>query len=93
MSGEFQIAETATFQKRVESPEYRRYYERIKNEVYPKLRGNPYFGPNVKRLQGELKSIFRYRMGNYRLFYTVDPDKMRIYILELHDRKDAYKKR
>ena len=62
-------------------------------DVYPRLRSNPYFGPNIRRLQGELKSIFRYRMGDYRLFYTIDPDNRRIYILELQNRKDAYKKR
>jgi mRNA-degrading endonuclease RelE of RelBE toxin-antitoxin system len=32
-------------------------------------------------------------MGDYRLFYTIDPDKMRIYILERQNRKDTYKKR
>ncbi len=91
-SDEFHIAETATFQKRVTSRGFQRYYQRIVDSVYPRLRNNPYFGPNIKRLKGELKSIFRYRIGDYRLFYTIDPDTKRVYVLELEDRKDAYRK-
>jgi mRNA interferase RelE/StbE len=90
-SGEFEIAETATFQKHVESRSFRRYYQKILESVYPRLRSNPYSGPNIKRLKGELKSIFRYRIGDYRLFYTIDPETRRVYILEFANRKDAYR--
>jgi mRNA interferase RelE/StbE len=62
-------------------------------DVYPRLRTNPYSGPNIKRLKGELKSVFRYRIGDYRLFYLIDPKEKRVYILELQSRKDAYKKK
>ena len=88
---EFSIAETATFLKRIESRDYERYYEKIVEEIYPRLRRNPHFGPNIKRLKGNLKSLFRYRIGDYRLFYTTDLEKKRIYILELENRKDAYR--
>ena len=74
------------------APAYQRRYQKILKDVYPRLRTNPYSGPNIRRLTGNLKSIFRYRIGDYRLFYTVDPSGRRVYILELHDRKDAYKK-
>jgi mRNA interferase RelE/StbE len=77
----------------VAAPAYRRHYQKILKEVYPRLRANPYSGPNMRRLTGNLKCIFRYRIGDYRLFYTIDPAEQRVYILELHDRKDAYKKR
>jgi len=72
---------------------YQRYYQKIIKEVYPRLRTNPYLGPSIRRLRGDLQSIFRYRIGDYRLFYTIDPDNKRVYILELQDRKDAYKKK
>jgi mRNA interferase RelE/StbE len=61
-------------------------------DVYPRLSANPYFGPNIKQLKGDLKSIFRYRIGDYRLFYTIDPKKGYVYILALENRKDSYKK-
>ena len=56
------------------------------------MRSNPYQGPNIRRLKGNLKSVFRYRIGDYRLFYTVDAENRRIYILELENSKDAYKR-
>ncbi len=92
LSDEFQIAETATFTKGVQTAIHKRYHQKLIKNVYPRLRINPYFGPNIKRLKGELKSIFRYRIGDYRLFYTIDPDNKYVYILALENRKDSYKK-
>jgi mRNA interferase RelE/StbE len=76
----------------MKSSAYRRYYQKLIEDVYPRLRGNPYLGPNIKRLKGDLKSIFRYRIGDYRLFYTIDPKKKYVYILALENRKDSYRK-
>jgi mRNA interferase RelE/StbE len=90
-SNKFKIAETLTFQKKIGSKAYKRYYSRIKDNIYPKLRDNPYFGPNIKRLKGELNSIYRYRVGDYRLFYTVDPENGLVFILDFIHRKDAYR--
>ena len=92
-SHEYEIAETATFQKGIGTAACQRHYQKIINDVYPPLRINPYYAPNIRRLTGNLQSVFRYRFGDYRLFYTIDPEKKRVYILELHDRRDAYKKR
>ena len=93
MSDEFQIAETTTFRKGLEAKGHQEYYKRLTENIYPRLKTNPYYGPNIKRLKGDLKSIFRYRIGDYRLFYTVDPQKKHVYILALENRKDAYKKK
>jgi mRNA interferase RelE/StbE len=79
------------FQGRIESREFRRYYVRIKDGIFPRLRENPYYGPNIKRLKGELSDIFRYRIGDYRLFYTVDADRRMVFILDLIRRKNAYR--
>ncbi len=91
-SNEFQIAETATFKEGVQAAIPKRYYEKLIKDVYPRLRSNPYFGPNIKRLKGAMRSILRYRIGDYRLFYTVDPERKYVYILALENRKDSYKK-
>ena len=87
----FSIAETKTFQKKIESRQYRNYYEKIKEVIYPQLKENPYLGNNIKRLKGELSNIFRYRIGDYRLFYTIDPEKRIIFIMDFENRKDAYR--
>jgi len=90
-SNDFNIAEAHSFQKKIESQELRRYYNKIRTIIYPVLRQNPYHGPNIKRLKGKLKSIYRYRIGNYRLFYTIDKEKMLVFILDFIHRKEAYR--
>jgi len=91
-SNDFQIAETATYREKVESKTFIRFSDRIRDNIYPRLRTNPYFGPNIKRLKGELSSIYRYRMGDYRLFYIIDAIKKLVFILDIVHRKEAYRK-
>jgi mRNA interferase RelE/StbE len=91
LSINFQIAETQTFQIQIASWAYDRHYSRIKENIYPALRDNPFFGNNIKRLKGELSSIFRYRIGDYRIFYTINSEKKVIFILDIVHRKDAYR--
>jgi mRNA interferase RelE/StbE len=91
LSSSFRIAETLTFQKKIESGAYKQYYSKIKENIYPALRNSPFFGPNIKRLKGEFRSIYRYRIGNYRVFYMVDSEKKMVFILDITHRKDAYR--
>jgi mRNA interferase RelE/StbE len=92
LSEDFRIAETATFRKGLETQGYQRHFKKLTESIYPRLKENPYYGPNIKRLKGDLKSVFRYRLGDFRLFYTVDPEKKYVYILTLRNRRDSYKK-
>jgi len=73
----YEIAETKTFEK-------------IKNFVYPQLRENPFYGNNIKKLKGELSEFYRYRIGNYRLFYFVEDDKRIVAIIDFKHRQNAY---
>jgi mRNA interferase RelE/StbE len=86
---EFQIAETKGFEKRKGSiaPEL---YEKIKSVVYPQLRRNPYFGPNIKKLKGKFALYYRFRIGNYRLFYLIEADKVLVVVVDLKHRQNAY---
>jgi len=52
---------------------------------------NPHFGPNIKKLKGSFAGVYRYRIGKFRLFYTVDLGKVIVFILDLEKRKDSYK--
>lgn len=87
---EFQIAETKGFTKRKGSiaPEL---YEKIRDVVYPQLRKNPYFGPNIKKLKGKLAPYYRFRIGDYRLFYLIEADKVLVAVVDLKHRQSAYK--
>lgn len=90
MSDKFQIAEVESFQKVIDSNKYRNLYEKIKTYIYPQLRNNPFFGPNIKKLKGNLEKYYRYRIGKYRLFYIADKEKVIVFIVTIKDRKDAY---
>lgn len=86
----FQIAETDSFVKNIQKPKYNKLYKKIVEYVYPMLRRNPYFGPNIKRLKGEFSDYYRYRIGDYRLFYKIENEKIMIFIVDIKHRKDAY---
>jgi mRNA interferase RelE/StbE len=90
LSNIFQIAETETFQRNILKPEFHKLYEKITKYIYPQLRANPFFGPNIKKLKGPLVGLYRYRIGRYRLFYRIDGQKVIVYILDIYDRKDSY---
>ena len=53
LSSSFKIVEAPDFQKKMESSAFRRLYAKIEENAYPKLRGNPFSGPNIKRSKGE----------------------------------------
>ena len=86
----FSIAETKTFSERINRPEFHRYYPKIKDYVYPILRRNPFFGPNIKRLKGEYSDFYRYRIGDYRLFYQISSKTVMVYVVDIEHRSQAY---
>lgn len=59
--------------------------------VYPQIKAEPFWGNNIKKLQGYSPDTWRYRIGKFRLFYIVDQKERVVYILTIDDRKDAYK--
>ena len=87
---DFQIAESKTFQK-VRNKMNPKLYAKIKDIVYPQLRSNPFFGINIKKLKGDFDSYYRYRIGNYRLFYLIENEKVLVVIVDLKHRQSAYK--
>ena len=87
----YKIAETETFEKKISTQKYKFLYKKIIEYIYPILRENPYFGPNIKKLKGEYKEVYRYRIGDYRLFYKLSEETVIIFIIDIENRKDAYK--
>jgi mRNA interferase RelE/StbE len=86
----FEIAETETFQRSISKKEISKIYNKITTYVYPQLRINPFFGKNIKKLKGEFKDVYRYRIGKYRLFYQVAEKQILIFSMDIVKRKDAY---
>ena len=85
------IAETETFSKKINLNKFNRLYNKIFNDVYPILKNNPYYGTNIKKLKGEYKEIYRFRIGDYRLFYKINENESIIFIINIENRQDAYK--
>ena len=91
-SSEFRIFETAEFNKaltRLGPPRFLR--GKLDTYVYPQLRCGPYFGPNIRKLQGYEPATWRYRIGRYRVFYSLDEADRIVFVLTIDDRKDAYR--
>jgi len=85
------IAETETFSKKINLNKFNRLYNKIFNDVYPILKNNPYYGTNIKKLKGEYKEIYRFRIGDYKLFYKINENESIIFIIDIENRQDAYK--
>jgi len=91
-SPEFRIFETNEFKKALARLGPPRFLPRkLETYVYPQLRQGPCFGPNIRKLHGYTPETWRYRIGPYRLFYSVDKDERIVFMLTVDDRKDAYK--
>lgn len=91
MLDNFEIAETENFSSKIEGTKYKKIYKKIQDYIYPHLKLNPFFGNNIKKLKGEFEGVYRYRIGDYRLFYKIENDKVLIIILDIDNRKDAYR--
>lgn len=62
--------------------------EHILQKISLILTTNPFpVGKNPKRLKGEY--AFRLRIGDYRVIYTIESDKVLIYAIR--NRKDVYR--
>lgn len=65
---------------------------KLREYVYPQIQSEPHFGINIKKLKGYSPSTWRYRIGNYRVFYTIDENDQLILLLVVENRDKAYKK-
>ena len=49
--------------------------------------------PNIKRLQAAFSDFYRYRLGDYRLFYTIDERDTVVVVADLHGRPASCRRR
>ena len=68
----------------------KRIVKKLQEYVYPQLRQQPYFGPNIKKLKNYHPDTWRYRIGDYRFFYEIDEKKRLVIILAAENRSEAY---
>ena len=91
---EYRIFETDEFQRNLEklpTRDQENIQAKLTDYAYPRLREQPFFGTNIRKLRGFAPDTWRYRIGRYRVFYTVDEDDRTVYVLTVEARKDAYR--
>jgi len=86
---DFKIAETKNFLK-IKKNIDKKIYDKIINIVYPQLKSNPYYGTNIKKLKEKFEGYYRYRLGNYRLFYLIEEEKVLIVVIDFKHRQSSY---
>jgi mRNA interferase RelE/StbE len=89
----FRIFETNQFQNNIEndfSGQQERIRRKLQTFVYPQLRQQPYFGKNIKKLRSYTPETWRYRIGDYRFFYSIDTRKKIVFMLAADHRGSAY---
>ena len=93
MSDKYKIFETDQFikdLKKIDNPNQRKIYGKIIKSIYPQIKMNPYIGRNIKKLKDYKPETWRYRIGDFRLFYEInDKDKI-INITTIEHRSKAY---
>ena len=91
----FRIFETRRFLRdlaRLGAAVERRMESKLRDDVYPILRANPYFGPNIKRLKNWEPPAWRYRIGDWRFFYEIDEERRVVFMTVADHRKQAYRR-
>ncbi len=90
----YQIFETNYFIKKVEKVFNKNLqnslFKKLRSYIYPQLANNPYLGNNIKKLRNYEPETWRYRIGDYRLFFSIDEEAKIVYIFDFEHRKDAY---
>ena len=61
------------------------------DSCFEDLEKNPLYGNNIKSLTGQLRGLFRYRVGDWRVIYRLFKEKKVVEIVAILPRGDAYK--
>jgi len=69
----------------------KRLERKLHEHVYPVLRQEPHLGPNIKRLRNWDPPTWRYRVGDWRLFYEIDERDRIVLMTAVEHRREAYR--
>ena len=72
---------------------YNRLTERKKNRLskaIKRLKDNPLYGRDIKRLKGKLRGKYRLRVGSFRVVYLIDEKRKVVVIESIGPRGDIY---
>jgi len=89
----YKIFETEQFIndiEKIKGKNQEKLFIKIKEYVYPQLKENPYYGPNIKKLVNWDPETWRYSIRDYRLFYEINENEKIIFIIAFETRGNAY---
>ncbi|MGZ5454014.1 MAG: type II toxin-antitoxin system RelE family toxin [Candidatus Aminicenantales bacterium] len=90
---DFRVFETAQFEadlERISPARKEKIVQKLRAVIYPQLREQPYFGPNIRKLKGFKPETWRYRIGTYRFFYIVDDKEKTVFMVAADTRQQSY---
>jgi mRNA interferase RelE/StbE len=61
------------------------------DECFEALEHNPLHGNNIKALTGNLKGLYRYRVGDWRIIYRLSMKQKVVDIIAILSRGNAYR--
>jgi mRNA interferase RelE/StbE len=64
--------------------------QRKLDRCFEMLKINPRSHPNIKPLKGELAGYYRYRVGDYRVVYSIDDEQKQVFVLIIKHRGEVY---
>ena len=91
---EFRVFETEQFQedlRRYFGPSEEKILRKLRTVVYPRLKQQPYFGKNIKKLRAYRPETWRYRIGGHRFFYEVDNGQKIVFMIAAEPRSASYR--
>jgi mRNA interferase RelE/StbE len=54
------------------------------------LQQNPRFHPNIKPLKGNYSGYYRFRVGDYRVIYSINDETMQVLVDTIAHRSEVY---
>ena len=54
------------------------------------LEQDPRSHPSIKALKGEYSNLYRYRIGDYRIIYSVEDEIVQVFVVAIAHRSKAY---
>ena len=80
------------------SPHAAKAHQKFDPSIKPQIQSgidalgrNPIHGSKIKRLKGRLSEYYRYRVGDYRIVYTVNQKNRLVFVDYIQHRKDVYR--